>query len=544
MFGLLNTPVENLEVSGLHFSPVKLKNETARFDLEFLLKETEGGVTGQVKYATDLFRVSTVQRLLKHLELVLEKAVADPGQRFSEWDILTGEERRQLLGRWNDTETEYPRDKCVHEMFEERAERTPENLAVAFEEQEISYGELNRRANQLAHYLRGLGVNLEVRVGICVERSVDMVVGLMGILKSGGAYVPLDPSYPAERLRFMMEDAQVPVLLTHESWVDRLPAHKARVVCLDRDWPEISGQSSENPVSRIRPLNLAYVIYTSGSTGQPKGAMNTHDGLCNRLLWMQQAYQLTPADRILQKTPFGFDVSVWEFFWPLMTGAALVVARPGGHTEPEYLVKLIGQKQITTLHFVPSMLQVFLEEPGLEQCSCVKRVICSGEALSKGLQDRFFERMTMELHNLYGPTEASIDVTFWACERGSSLSTVPIGKPIANTRIYLLDDGQQLVPVGIPGELHIAGVGLARGYHDRPELTAERFIPDPYCPEPGGRLYRTGDRTRYLADGSIEYLDRRDLQVKLRGFRIELGEFEDFGLNWARSRRNWESIRR
>jgi amino acid adenylation domain-containing protein len=414
----------------------------------------------------------------------------------------------------------------VHELIEEQVGQQPEKVAVMFEGHEISYGELNRRANQLARHLRGLGVKPEVRVGICVERSIDMVVGLLGIMKSGGAYVPLDPAYPAERLKFMLEDAQVPVLLTHEQWVGRLPEHKARTICLDRDWPEISGQSAENLASGVMPSNLAYVIYTSGSTGQPKGAMNVHEGLCNRLIWMQKMFQLTPADRVMQKTPYGFDVSVWEFFWPLLAGASLVVARPEGHREPGYLVELIGRQQVTTLHFVPSMLQVFLEEPGMERCSCIKRVICSGEALSKGLHDRFFERLAAGLYNLYGPTEASIDVTSWACDRASGLPTVPIGKPIANTRIYLLNDELQLVPAGVPGELHIAGVGLARGYHNRPELTASSFIPDPYSPEPGGRLYRTGDMARYLADGSIEYLERRDHQVKIHGHRIELGEIE------------------
>ena len=526
MFVLQNMPKEALKLEGLEFAPAEMEQRTAKFDLWLTLSETEAGLNGRIEYGTDLFDGATIRRWIGHWERLLTEVVGNSGKKVSELEILSKEERRQLLEEWNNTRADYPKGKCIHELFEEQAERTPENVAVVFEEQQLTYRELNERANQLAHYLRGLGVISEVRVGICLERSVDMVVGLLGILKSGGAYVPLDPAYPAKRLGFMMEDAQMPVLLTHERWVGHLLEHKARVVCLDRDWPAISGQDTGNPTSKTMPLNMAYVIYTSGSTGQPKGTMNTHEGLCNRLIWMQEEYRLTPADHVLQKTPFGFDVSVWEFFWPLLAGASLVVARPGGHREPEYLAELIWRKKITTLHFVPSMLQVFLEGPGLERCSCVKRVICSGEALSRGLQDRFFERMTAELYNLYGPTEASIDVTFWVCERDSPLRTVPIGKPIANTKIYLLDDQQQLVPLGVPGELHIAGVGLARGYYNRPELTAERFIPNPYSPESGGRLYRTGDMARYLADGSIEYLDRRDNQVKIRGLRIELGEIE------------------
>jgi amino acid adenylation domain-containing protein len=358
-----------------------------------------------------------------------------------------------------------------------------------------------------------------------------MVIGLLAILKAGGAYVPLDPAYPQERLAFMLEDAQVSVLLTQAQLVE-LPQHGAMVVCLDTDWKMLAqasahiAQSQENPISGVIAENLAYVIYTSGSTGKPKGAMNTHRGLCNRLLWMQDAYGLTAADSVLQKTPFSFDVSVWEFFWPLTTGARLVLAKPGGHQDSAYLLELIAKQQITTLHFVPSMLQVFLEEPELKTCNVIKHVICSGEALPFDLQERFFARLDAELYNLYGPTEAAIDVTFWTCQRGSNQRIVPIGRPIANTQIYLLDQHLQPVPVGIPGELHIGGVGLARGYLNRPELTDEKFIPNPFSDDLGARLYKTGDLARYCPDGNIEFLGRIDHQVKLRGFRIELEEIE------------------
>ena len=311
-------------------------------------------------------------------------------------------------------------------------------MALVYENQQLTYHELNSRANQLAHYLRSKGVGADVLVGICVERSVEMVVGLLGILKAGGAYVPLDPEYPTARLSFMLEDAQFSVLLTQQQFVNKLPLHGAHLVCLDTDWQVISQSSQDNPTIVVQADNLAYVIYTSGSTGKPKGAMNTHWGICNRLLWMQQNYQLTASDAVLQKTTFSFDVSVWEFFWTLITGARLVIAKPEGHKDAEYLVNLINQENITTLHFVPSMLQAFLETRGVEKLKSLKRVFCSGEALPFALQQTFFKLIDAELHNLYGPTEAAIDVTFWECQKEDNKSIVPIGRPISNTQIYLL----------------------------------------------------------------------------------------------------------
>jgi amino acid adenylation domain-containing protein/non-ribosomal peptide synthase protein (TIGR01720 family) len=464
--------------------------------------------------------------MAQHFQTLLEGIVANPQQRVSQLPLLTEQERHQLLVEWNNTTKEYPNDKCIHQLFEEQVERAPDAIAVVFEGEQLTYRELNQRANQLAHHLRVLGVEPEVLVGICVERSLYMVVGLLGILKAGGAYVPLDPTYPSERLGYMLEDSSVSVLLTLARLVEALPKHKARVLCLDTDALSFAQQTQSNPISGVMPKNLAYVIYTSGSTGKPKGAMNTHRGICNRLLWMHDTYQLTQADRVLQKTPFSFDVSVWEFFWPLLTGARLVIAKQDGHRDPGYLVKAIVQQQITTLHFVPSMLQVFLEEQGLESCSCLRRVFCSGEALPKELQERFFARLECELHNLYGPTEAAIDVTFWQCKRDSNLRTVPIGRPIANTQIYILDGYLQPVPVGVAGELYIGGDGLARGYLNRPDLTNEKFIPNPFNNEPGSCLYKTGDKARFLRDGNIEFRGRIDNQVKIRGFRIELGEIE------------------
>ncbi|MEA5603241.1 non-ribosomal peptide synthetase [Nostoc sp. UHCC 0252] len=474
----------------------------------------------------DCFDADMIVRMGGHLLTLLEKMVVNPRVRLCELPLLTEAQRQQLLVEWNDTTREYPQDKCIHQLFEAVVEQYPDTVAVVFEEQQLTYRELNALANKLAHYLQTLGVKPEVMVGICVERSLEMVVGLLGILKAGGAYLPLDPTYPLDRLQYMIEDSAVSVLLTQEPLVQSLPLHQAHVVCLDAILETIADRNEANPVSGVTTDNLAYIIYTSGSTGKPKGVMNTHRGICNRLLWMQDAYQLTPVDRVLQKTPFSFDVSVWEFFWPLLTGASLVIAQPDGHRDSDYLVKAIAQQQITTLHFVPSMLQIFLEAPGLESCTCLQRVICSGEALPKELQERFFERLQCELHNLYGPTEAAIDVTFWQCKPDTNLKTVPIGRPIANTQIYILDRNLQPVPVGVVGELHIGGVGLARGYLNRPDLTAQKFIPNPYSKQLDARLYKTGDLASYLSDGSIEYRGRIDYQVKIRGFRIELGEIE------------------
>ena len=465
---------------------------------------------------------------------------------------LSAAERRRVLEDWNATAVAYPAAQVLHELVAAQVARTPEAIAVVFEDEQLTYAELDRRANQLAHCLNALGVRAETRVGICMERSLELVIGLLGILKAGGAYVPLDPGYPAERLAFMLQDARPSILLTQHHLVADLPAHDATLLCLDTDWRRIATVPTDPLINRATPDSIAYVIYTSGSTGVPKGAMNTHRGICNRLLWMQATYALTADDHVLQKTPFSFDVSVWEFFWPMLAGARLVMARPGGQRDRAYLCALIAQHAITTLHFVPSMLRVFLEEPGLGALVSLRRVICSGEELSADLQQRFFAQLDAELHNLYGPTEAAIDVTFWACEPRASDRVVPIGHPIANTQIYILDAAGQPVPIGEPGELYIGGAGLARGYLNRPDLTAEKFIPNPFAS--GGdkktsrqgdketedtigssafilapssfRLYATGDLARYRADGAIEFLGRRDAQVKLRGFRVELGEIE------------------
>ncbi|HYW08046.1 MAG TPA: amino acid adenylation domain-containing protein, partial [Longimicrobium sp.] len=458
------------------------------------------------------------------LRRVLEAMVADEARPVARLALLAPAERWQVVAGWNATDAAYPAGLCIHDLFEARAAATPDAVALVAGDSTLTYAELNARANGVAHGLRGLGVGPDARVAVCLERGVEMVVALLGILKAGGAYVPLDPSHPAERLRAMLRDCAPVVLLADATTA--APLAEASVPVVDvAAWE--GGPATNPPRAGLTPEHLAYVIYTSGSTGTPKGVMNAHRGVVNRLLWMQDAYGMRPDEAVLQKTPFGFDVSVWEFFWPLLAGARLVMARPEGHRDPAYLVRAIRGAGVTTLHFVPSMLELFLEHPGAETCTGLERVVCSGEALPAALVRRFAERLPgVALHNLYGPTEAAVDVTAWSCAPGPEVTRVPIGRPVANTRVYVVDGAGEPVGVGVAGELCIGGVQVARGYLGRAGLTAERFVPDPFAGESGARLYRTGDLARWLADGSLEYLGRNDFQVKVRGFRIELGEIE------------------
>ncbi|MGO3986802.1 amino acid adenylation domain-containing protein [Pseudomonas sp. SAS7] len=507
---------------GLRFGEVAVQEQT-NYPLTLVV---ELGATLSMQYSHDrtLWSDDTIDRLAGYFTNLLEALTENADARVGELPMLAQPERQLMIEGWNHTQAAYPNERSIHSLIEAQVFATPDAPALAFGKHTLTYAELNRRANQLAHKLRELGVGPDALVGIAMERSLEMVIGLLGIVKAGGAYVPLDPEYPQDRLAYMFEDSGIALLLTQSHLRDNLPI-PAGLRSLDLDVEDLSGFSDANPAVDVAPLNLAYVIYTSGSTGRPKGAGNSHQALVNRLWWMQKAYGLDASDSVLQKTPFSFDVSVWEFFWPLMTGARLVVAQPGAHRDPQLLVDTINHYGISTLHFVPSMLQAFMTHEAVESCTSLKRVVCSGEALPAELARQTLQRLPAAgLYNLYGPTEAAIDVTHWACQPDESIS-VPIGQPIDNLKTHILEGSLQPAVRGSAGELYLGGVGLARGYHQRPSLTAERFVPDPFS-DNGGRLYRTGDLARYRADGVIDYAGRIDHQVKIRGLRIELGEIE------------------
>jgi len=525
-FILQNAPASGKQLEGLQFAPLDFDYGTSKFDLTLAIAETSQGIAAEVEYCSDLFDGETIERMLQHYEVLLTGILVNPDLPVSRLPLIGVDERRHLLTDLNDTAVSYPEDATLQSLLEQQAAASPEALALTFNDEQLSYADLNARSNRLAHWLRSQGVAADDMVGVYMERSIDMVVALLGIVKAGGAYVPLDPDYPEQRLRHMLEDAGMRLILTQSRLAKSIPKTAATIFEIDTQMAELAAQNTENPAPLAKPNNIAYVIFTSGSTGRPKGVMNEHRGIVNRLLWMQSEYKLDATDRVLQKTPFSFDVSVWEFFWPLISGATLVVAKPGGHKDSDYLCELIRSTAITTLHFVPSMLQVFLQDPAAKQCTSLRRVVCSGEALSHDLQTRFYLTLDAQLHNLYGPTEAAIDVTYWACQRDSRDTSVPIGRPVANTLIYIVEPNGEPAPMGVAGELWIGGTQVARGYANRPDLTAERFIPDPFAAAQDARVYRTGDLARHRNDGAIEFLGRIDHQVKLRGFRIELGEIE------------------
>ena len=485
-------------------------------------------LTALVTSSVDATRVCTYMETA--LEQIVYTLAHEPSAAIGKLSILPRIERDQLLIEWNATEAEYPADSCVHELFEEQVLKAPDSIAVIDEDTRLTYADLNTRANLLARYLRSLGVNPDERVALCLERSPELTVALLAVLKAGGAYVPLDPSYPVERIALMIDDCNPTVVLTHDA-VGRtvkevLCSSGVPVVNVVSDAANWSDGSTENlDRAGLTSRHLAYVIYTSGSTGKPKGVMNEHHAVVNRLWWSQVGYPARSGDRVLQKTPYSFDVSVCEFFWPLINGLELIVARPNGHKDPIYLVDVIQKHEITTMHFVPSMLRVFLEFGTSANCPSVRQVICTGEPVTGSLARRFQECFPdAGLYNFYGPTEAAVEVTTWRCRGSEEAENVPIGRPIANARIYLLNARLEPVPVGVAGELYIGGVPVARGYFNRPDLTAERFIDSPFVL--GERLYKTGDLARYRADGAIEFLGRNDFQVKVRGFRIELEEIE------------------
>ena len=515
--------------SGWTVTQMDVSTRSAKFDIAIELDDRPEGLTGRYEYSTDLFDAPTIERMVHHWQHILESVVLDTEQQLARVPLLTASEQHKMLVEWNNTSYPFPENVCIHQQFEEQVERTPHAPAVTFEGSTLTYQELNHRANRVAHHLQAIGVVPDTLVGVCMERSLEMVIALLAILKAGGAYVPLEPTYPRERLNYLMQDAHLPIILTQSRFRDLLPCDETHVLCLDDEQFMATLDNLENPTSAVQPDNLIYVLYTSGSTGRPKGVMLMHRAIVNRLHDMQRRYQLTSEDRMMQKTPFGFDVSVWEFFWPLLYGARLMVARPGGHQDAVYLANFIREQRITTMHFVPSMLRAVLMEPNIERCTSIRRVFCGGEALTSELQTQFFDsfaHIDASLYNFYGPTETAIEATAWQCQRESRDAIIPIGYPIDNIQTYILNRALQPVPVGVAGELHIGGVGLARGYFNRPDLTAEKFIAHPFNTESGVRLYKSGDLARYREDGAIEFLGRIDHQVKIRGVRIELGEVE------------------
>ncbi len=512
-------------VPGLTLTPQAWDASHTQFDLSLETLEQAGRVSATLSYATDLFDAPSIERLAGHWRNLLHSVVANPEQRLAELPLLASAEREQIVQGWNATAADFP-NLCLHQLIEQQARATPQRTALLFGEHSLTYQALNAQANRLAHKLREQGVGPESLVGVALNRSIELVVGLLAVLKAGAAYVPLDPDYPRERLAYLFADSGVQWLLTEQALLAELPIPATvQTLCLDQPEGWLADYSEADLACLNSPLNLAYMIYTSGSTGRPKGAGNSHQALVNRLHWMQKAYALDGSDTVLQKTPFSFDVSVWEFFWPLLSGARLAIAQPGEHRDPQRLVASIQRYAVTTLHFVPSMLQAFVGHADSATCQGLRRIVCSGEALSAELaQQAQAQWPATALYNLYGPTEAAIDVTHWTCQAQERIS-VPIGRPIDNLKTHVLDAELQVAAPGCNGELYLGGIGLARGYHRRAALTAERFVPDPFATH-GGRLYRSGDLARYRGEGVLEYAGRLDHQVKIRGLRIELGEIE------------------
>ncbi|MEH2216963.1 MAG: amino acid adenylation domain-containing protein [Nostoc sp.] len=527
-FALQNVPIPVIELSGLIVNHRLEHNGTAKFDLFLELFETPDGISGWFEYSTDLFDAATISRIGGHFQTLVAGIVAHPDRKVADLPLLTATERQQLLVGWNQTQADYPEQSCIHQLFEAQVEREPDSVAAIFAEQQITYHDLNARANQLARYLQTLGVQSDVLVGICVERSLETIVALLAILKAGGAYVPLDTAYPQQRLSLMLTDSQVTVLLTQQCLLEQLPEHQATIVCLDRDWGDIATQAQDNLDINIHPDNLAYVIYTSGSTGKPKGVAMPHRPLVNLISWQSQTSTVGFGSKTLQYTPISFDVSFQEIFATLTIGGTLVLISESMRREPTHLLQFLNQVGIERLFLPYVALQQLAEIARIEGIVpwSLREVITAGEQLriTDAIAHLFHQLPNCTLHNHYGPSETHVVTAFTLANSPINWSVLPpIGRPIANSQIYLLDSQLQPVPVGVPGELYIGGIGIARGYLNRFDLTDARFIPNPFN---NSKLYKTGDLARYLPDGNIEYLSRIDHQVKIRGFRIELGEIE------------------
>ncbi len=532
-FVLQNTPSQELKLPGLTFTPMPLGTGTSKFDLTLEVTEVEEGLALAVEYNTDLFDASRIARLLDHYQALLQSIVEAPEQPVSKLSMLTGEEYALQLG-WATAGATHEAHACLHELFEAQVERTPHAIALVFEDIRLTYDQLNRRANQLAHYLGALGVSPDTLVGIYMERSVELVVGLLGILKAGGAYVPLDPFYPAQRVALILEDSRTNVILTQQELRDKLPPHDARVLCLDAASESINSQSEQNPSTEVRPANLAYVIYTSGSTGKPKGTLITHANVTRLFDATQAWFNFNESHVWTLFHSYAFDFSVWELWGAFLYGGRLVIVSYAVSRSPEAFRDLLADEHVTVLNQTPSAFRQLIRQEELlrnEARLDLRLVIFGGEALELGSLKPWFERygdQRPQLVNMYGITETTVHVTYRPLQMAdvAAAGKSYIGVPIPDLEVYLLDQYLRPVPIGVPGEIHVGGAGLARGYLDLPELTSQRFVPHPFSKRPGARLYKSGDLGRYLPNGDIEYLGRVDLQVKIRGFRIELGEIE------------------
>ncbi|MBW4685871.1 MAG: amino acid adenylation domain-containing protein [Komarekiella atlantica HA4396-MV6] len=525
MFVLQNTPTSLQEVSGLTLRALEFDSGTAQLDIFLSMSESQEGLTGCLEYNTDIFDSITITQLINIFQTLLANIVANPEQRICELSLLTTSEQEQLLFKFNQTHVDY-QDMPLHQLFEQQVELTPDSLALISQSEKVTYRQLNHQVNQLARYLQKQGVTKETLVALCLERSVDMVVGILAILKAGGAYIPLDPSYPVERLNFMLSDSQTSVLISQQVILEKLSLSSAKTVCLDIHKDEIAQESSENPINISSSDNLAYIIYTSGSTGTPKGVLGTHRGTVNGLHWLWKTYPFTPGEVCCQKTAISFVDSVWEIFAPLLQGIPTVIISNATILDPQLFIEALADHKVTRIILVPSLLRLLLDNYHhlTKKLLQLKLWITSGEALSVKLAKTFQELIPFaKLINLYGSSEVSANVTYYDTSLlPNQVNSVPIGRPINNTQVYVLNRNLQPTPVGIIGELYIGGDGLARGYLHRFELTQERFINNPFIPQT--KLYKTGDLVRYLKDGNLEYLGRRDEQVKIRGFRVELNE--------------------
>ncbi|WP_428244384.1 amino acid adenylation domain-containing protein [Gynuella sp.] len=529
MFVWQNVLDEDFSISDLDFQDISDDTDIAQFDLTLSMQEDDSQLKGSLNYATSLFTQTRIEQFVESLKVLLDAITTDDSQAVLSLPIVS-QQQQKLVGHFNETSAEYPEDTCLHELFEKQVAETPDAISVVYQGQSLTYQQLNQKANQLAHWLIEHGVTPDSRVAVALPRSQELLVSLLAVLKSGGAYVPLDPGYPTERLQFMLEDSNPVVFISETTILSRLNELQEGVTQLllddpDKPWQHYAKENIPVDLLRLTPRHLAYVIYTSGSTGKPKGVMNEHRGVVNRLWWMASDYGFSNKDVFLQKTPFSFDVSVWELFSPLCCGAKLVIAEAGRHGDPEYLIDLIEQTAVSVIHFVPPMLQTFLRNISADRCLSLRQIFCSGEALPAATVTLTQHSLPQaRISNLYGPTEAAIDVTAWDAPEGFSGPQAPIGSPVSNTEIYILDAFGQPVPVGVIGEIFIGGVQVARGYLNRPELTEERFIRNPFVSDITAKMYKTGDQGRWLMSGDIEYSGRNDDQVKIRGFRIELEE--------------------